>query len=57
VECQEPLQGKDIQNYSKGVRKYRLDSVGVKEIRWEKGALKGQRILRFSMEKGMKIIS
>jgi exonuclease III len=37
--------------------KYKLDLVGVQEVRWEKGALKGQRIIRFSMESGMKIIS
>jgi exonuclease III len=37
--------------------KCKLDLVGVQEVRWEKGALKGQRIIHFSMEKGMKIIS
>jgi hypothetical protein len=30
--------------------------VGVQEVRLEKGAMKGQRIIRFSMEKGIKII-
>jgi hypothetical protein len=37
--------------------KYNLDLVGV-QIRWEKaGAQKGQRIIRFLMEKEMTIIS
>jgi hypothetical protein len=31
--------------------------VDVQEVRLEEGALKGQRIVRFSMKKGMKIIS
>jgi exonuclease III len=33
--------------------KYRLDLVGVQEVRWEKG----ERIIHFSMEKGMGSIS
>jgi exonuclease III len=37
--------------------KYKLDLVGVQEVRWEKGSWKGQRIIRSSMERGMKIIS
>jgi hypothetical protein len=36
--------------------KYKLDLVGV-QVRWEKGALNGQRIIHFSMDRGMGIIS
>jgi hypothetical protein len=36
--------------------KHKLDLVGVQEVRWEKGALNRQRIIRFAMEKGMSII-
>jgi exonuclease III len=39
------------------VGKYKLDLMGVQEVRWDKGALKGQTILRSSMVQGMKIIS
>jgi exonuclease III len=35
----------------------KLDSVGVQEVRWEKGGTDGQRIIHFSMEKGMGIFS
>jgi hypothetical protein len=35
---------------------YTLDLVGV-QVRWEKGALKGQRIMHFYMEKGMNIVT
>jgi hypothetical protein len=31
VECQEPVQGRLIENCSKGVREYKLDLVGVQE--------------------------
>jgi hypothetical protein len=36
--------------------KYKLDFVGV-QVRREKGALNGQRIIHFSMDRGMGIIS
>jgi exonuclease III len=36
--------------------KYKLDLVGVQEVRWDKGGTE-QRIIHSSMEQGMKIIS
>jgi exonuclease III len=36
--------------------KYKLDLVSVQEVRWERGALNGQRIVHFSMDRGMGII-
>jgi exonuclease III len=46
-----------LKTVARELGKYKLDLVGVQEVRWEKGAPKGQRILRFSMERGMKIIT
>jgi hypothetical protein len=47
-----------LKNVARVLGKYKLDLVGVKEVRWEKGgALKGQRIIHISTEKCMKIIS
>jgi hypothetical protein len=43
-----------LKTVARALGKYKLDLVGVQEVTW---ALKGQRIIRFSMEKGMKIIS
>jgi exonuclease III len=38
--------------------KYKLDLVGVQELRWEKGGTeRAERIIHFSVEKGMKIIN
>jgi hypothetical protein len=37
--------------------KYKLDVVGVQEVRWEKGARNGQRVVHFSVDRGMGIIS
>jgi hypothetical protein len=37
--------------------KYKLDLVGYRRSDWRKVALNGQRIIRSSMERGMKIIS
>ena len=37
--------------------RYKLDLVGVQEVRWDKGAQQEQRIIIFSMEKEMKIIN
>jgi hypothetical protein len=37
--------------------KYKLDLLDVKEVRWEKGALNGRRIICFSTDRGMGIIS
>jgi hypothetical protein len=45
-----------LKSIARELGKYKLDLMGVQEVRWEKGALQGQRIIRFSIEKGMKII-
>jgi hypothetical protein len=37
--------------------KCKLHLVDVQEVRWEKGDTEQQRIIHFSMQKGMKIIS
>jgi exonuclease III len=37
--------------------KYKLDLLGVQEVRWEMSGTEWQRIIYFSMEKGMVIIS
>jgi hypothetical protein len=37
--------------------KYKLDFVDVQEVRWDKGSTELQRIIHFSLERGMKIIS
>jgi exonuclease III len=37
--------------------KYKLDLVGVQEVRWEKNGTERAEDVRFSMERGMKIIS
>jgi hypothetical protein len=37
--------------------KHKLDLVDIQEVIWEKGALKRQRIIHFSVGKGMKIIT
>jgi exonuclease III len=42
---------------ARGLGKYKLDLVGVQEVGWEKGALNGQMIIHFSMDRGMGIIS
>jgi hypothetical protein len=43
---------------ARGFGKYKLDSVGVQEVRRDKGvALNGQRTIHFFMEKGMSVIS
>jgi hypothetical protein len=44
-----------LKTVARELGKYKLDLVGVQEVRWIRGILKGQRIIRFSMEKGMKI--
>jgi hypothetical protein len=46
-----------LKTVARELGKYKLDLVGVQEVRWEKRGLKGQRILHFSVEKGMKIVS
>ena len=37
--------------------RYKLDVVGVQEVRWDKGAQYEQGTIIFSMERKMKIIS
>jgi exonuclease III len=46
-----------VKTVARELGKYKLDLVGVQEVRWEKGALNGQRIVHFSMDRGMGIIS
>jgi hypothetical protein len=46
-----------LETVGRELEKYKLYLVGVQGVRWEKRPLKGQRFVRFSMEKGMKIIS
>jgi hypothetical protein len=41
-----------LKTVARKLGKYKLDLVGEQEVRWEKGALKGQRILRFVYGKG-----
>jgi hypothetical protein len=45
-----------LKTIARELGKYKLDLLGVQEVRWEKGALQGQRIIHFSIEKGVKII-
>jgi hypothetical protein len=45
-----------LKTVARGLGKYKLELAGVQKVRWDKGALKGQRIIRFCMETGMKII-
>jgi exonuclease III len=42
-----------LKTVARELGEYKLDTVGVQEVRWEKGALKGQRIIRFSMQREM----
>ena len=37
--------------------RYKLDLVGVQQVRWDKGAQYDQRIINFSMDKETKIIN
>jgi hypothetical protein len=36
---------------------YKLDFLGVEEVRWENGGTEGQRVIHFSKQKGMGIVS
>jgi hypothetical protein len=45
-----------LKTVARELRMNKLDLVGEEEVRWKKGALKGQRVIRSSMEKGMMII-
>jgi exonuclease III len=46
-----------LKTVARELGKYKLDLVGVQEVRWEKGALKGQTIIHFSMQTTLKNIS
>jgi hypothetical protein len=47
-----------LKTVARELGKCKLDFLGVQEVRWEKrGALNGQRIIHFSMDRGMGIIS
>jgi hypothetical protein len=46
-----------LKTIARKLGKYKLDLVGVQEVRWVMEGTEGQRIIRFSMERGMKIIS
>jgi exonuclease III len=46
-----------LRTVARELGKYRLDLVGVQEVRWEKGGTEGQRIIHFSMGRGMGIIN
>jgi exonuclease III len=46
-----------LKTVARELGKYKLDLVGVQEVRWDRAALNGQRIIHSSMERGMKIIS
>jgi hypothetical protein len=46
-----------LKTVAKELGKYKLHLVGLHEVRWERMALKGQRIIHFSTDRGMGIIS
>jgi hypothetical protein len=46
-----------LKTVARELEKYKLDFVGVQEVRWEKGGTKRAEDYTFFMEKGMKIIS
>jgi hypothetical protein len=46
-----------LKTVARELGKYKLDLVGVQEVRWVKGGTERQRIIHSSMERGMKIIS
>jgi hypothetical protein len=45
-----------LKTVARELGKYKLDLVGVQEVKWDKAALNGQRIIHSSMEQGMTII-
>jgi exonuclease III len=45
-----------LKTVARELGKYKLDLVSVQEVRWERGALNGRRIVHFSMGKGVGII-
>jgi exonuclease III len=46
-----------LKTVARELGKYKLDLMGVQEVRWEKGGLNGQRNVHFSMDRGMEVIS
>jgi exonuclease III len=46
-----------LKTVARDLGKCKLDLVGVQEVRWEKGALNGHRIIHFSVDSGMGIIT
>jgi exonuclease III len=46
-----------LKTVARELGKYKLDLVGVQEVRWEKGGTDRHRIIHFSMDRGMGIIS
>jgi hypothetical protein len=52
VECHEPLKGRLVENCSKGGSgKYKLDLVGVQEVRCEKGSNEREEDYKFFLGK------
>ena len=43
-----------LKTVARGLAKYRLDSVGVQGIRWDKGSTEGNKIILFSKGKEIK---
>jgi hypothetical protein len=46
-----------LKTVARKLGKYKLDLAGVQEVRWDKGALNGQRIIHFSTKNALRIIS
>jgi hypothetical protein len=46
-----------LKTVARELGKYKLDLVGVQEVRWDKGGTEQQRTIYSSMEQGVKIIS
>jgi exonuclease III len=46
-----------LKTVARELGKCKLDLVGVQEVRWEKGGTEGQKIIHFSMDRRMGIIS
>jgi hypothetical protein len=46
-----------MKTVARELAKYKLDLVGVQEVRWEKVGTERAEVIHFSVEKGMKITS
>jgi ACT domain-containing protein len=44
-----------LMTVTKGISKYKLDFVGVQEVRWDRGGTKQQVNIHFSIEREMRI--